>query len=155
SLEVVSVDGRRVRARAVEGGLLSDHKGINLPGVAVSVPAMSEKDVEDLRWALGVGADWLAMSFVRRADDVEQARAVMAEMGVWIPVMAKIEKPQGVQNLEEIVRSFDGIMVARGDLGVELPLEEVPLVQTRAIELARREAKPVIVATQMLESMIS
>jgi pyruvate kinase len=136
------------------GGTVSNNKGINLPGVAVSVPAMSEKDKEDLRWALGLRADMIALSFVRSADDIKDVHAIMDEAGVRLPVIAKIEKPQAVQNLTEIIRAFDGVMVARGDLGVELPLEEVPLVQKEAVEIARRNAKPVIVATQVLESMI-
>ena len=154
ALDCVKVDGPRVVTTVVEGGRVSDHKGINLPGVAVSVPALSEKDVEDLRWALQLRADLIALSFVRSADDVKDVRRIMDEEGVRLPVLAKIEKPQAVDNLSEIVEAFDGIMVARGDLGVELPLEDVPLVQIRAITLARRSAKPVIVATQMLESMI-
>jgi len=154
ALECIRVDGPRVVTRVVEGGKVSNNKGINLPGVAVSVPAMSEKDVEDLRWALHLRADLIALSFVRSADDVRGVRAIMDEEGVQLPVLAKIEKPQAVDRLGEIVDAFDGIMVARGDLGVELPLEDVPLVQTRSIALARRAAKPVIVATQMLESMI-
>jgi pyruvate kinase len=143
-----------VVTQVVEGGRVSDHKGINLPGVAVSVPALSDKDVEDLRWALRLRADLIALSFVRTADDAKDVRRIMDEEGVHLPVLAKIEKPQAVDRLDEIVQAFDGIMVARGDLGVELPLEDVPLVQTRAISLARRAAKPVIVATQMLESMV-
>ncbi|MGH8971101.1 MAG: pyruvate kinase, partial [Actinomycetes bacterium] len=154
-LECVGVDGQRVLTRVVEGGMVSDHKGINLPGVEVSVPAVSDKDVADLRWALHLQADMIALSFVRRPEDVDTVRAVMAEEGIHLPVLAKIEKPQAVDRLEDIVRAFDGIMVARGDLGVELPLEDVPLVQRRAIALARHYAKPVIVATQMLESMLS
>lgn len=136
-------------------GYVSDHKGINLPGVAVSVPALSEKDREDLRWALRVGADLIALSFVRSAADFDDVREIMEEEGKRIPVIAKIEKPQAVANLLDIINAFDGVMVARGDLGVEMPLDEVPLVQKRAIELARRSAKPVIVATQVLESMIT
>ena len=154
AVEVTAVEGPRVTTRVIEGGTVSNHKGLNLPGVAVSVPAMSDKDEADLRWALKLRADWIALSFVRSAKDIETVRAVMDEEGVRLPVIAKIEKPQAVDNLIEIVRAFDGIMVARGDLGVELPLEQVPLVQKRAVELARRQAKPVIVATQMLESMI-
>ncbi len=136
-------------------GRVSNHKGINLPGVAVSVPALSEKDIEDLRWALRLRADWIALSFVRSGRDFEHVRRVMEEEGVYLPVIAKIEKPQAVANLDEIIDAFDGFMVARGDLGVEMPLENVPLAQKRIIELARLHAKPVIVATQMLESMIS
>ncbi|MCF3107092.1 pyruvate kinase [Streptomyces roseoverticillatus] len=154
TLEVVEVDGPRVRTIVIEGGMVSDHKGLNLPGVAVSVPALSDKDVEDLRWALGIGADVIALSFVRSADDVADVHRVMDEEGRRRPVIAKIEKPQAVENLDGIIAAFDGIMVARGDLGVEMPLETVPIVQKRAIKLAKRNAKPVIVATQMLDSMI-
>ena len=135
-------------------GYVSNNKGINLPGVAVNVPALSEKDEDDLRWAIGIGADMIALSFVRNASDVIRVHEIMDEEGKRLPVIAKIEKPQAVEALEEIIDAFDGIMVARGDLGVELPFEQVPLVQKRAIELARRWAKPVIVATQMLETMI-
>ena len=154
-LEAIDVDDRQVMTRVVEGTELSDSKGINLPGVAVSVPALSDKDVADLRWALRLGVDLVALSFVRSAGDANAVRMVMSEGGVRLPVLAKIEKPQAVDDLDAIVDAFDGIMIARGDLGVELPLERVPLVQKRAIDLARRNAKPVIVATQMLESMMS
>lgn len=150
--EVTDTD---VITRVVVGGPVSNNKGINLPGVAVSVPALSEKDVEDLRWALHLQADMIALSFVRDAADVQLVHKVMDEEGVKVPVIAKIEKPQAVANLDEIIEAFDGFMVARGDLGVELPLEEVPLVQKLIVDEARRNAKPVIVATQMLESMIS
>ena len=154
-LRVREIDGGDVRTVVEIGGTLSDNKGINLPGVDVSAPAMSAKDVEDLRWALALPVDLIALSFVRRASDVDDVRKVMNEVGVWVPVIAKIEKPQAIENLDEIVDAFDAFMVARGDLGVELPLEEVPLVQKQIIDKARRNAKPVIVATQMLESMIS
>ncbi|KNB52632.1 pyruvate kinase [Streptomyces caatingaensis] len=154
TLEVTEVDGPRVHTVVLEGGMVSDHKGLNLPGVAVSVPALSEKDVEDLRWAIRTGADIVALSFVRNADDVHDVHRVMDEEGRRLPVIAKIEKPQAVENLDGIVAAFDGLMVARGDLGVEMPLETVPIVQKRAIKLAKRNAKPVIVATQMLDSMI-
>ena len=154
-VEVVETDGTVVTTRVVVAGAVSNNKGINLPGVAVNVPALSEKDEADLRWGLRTGADIIALSFVRNASDVTRVHEIMAEEGVKVPVIAKIEKPQAVDALEEIVDAFDGIMVARGDLGVELPLEAVPIVQKRAIEAARRMAKPVIVATQMLESMIS
>ena len=154
-LEVLEVDGTDVRTKVVTGGRISDHKGINLPGVPVSVPAMSEKDIEDLRWALHLTVDFIALSFVRSARDVEDVREVMREEGVLLPVIAKIEKPQAIENLDEVIKAFDGFMVARGDLGVECPLEDVPFLQKRVIEKARRNAKPVIVATQMLESMIS
>ena len=155
TVEVVEVKGNDVVTKVVQPGTVSNNKGINLPGVAVSVPALSEKDKEDLRWGLRAGADFIALSFVRNAADVDDVHAIMDEVGFRIPVIAKIEKPQAVENLQEIVNAFDGIMVARGDLGVELPIEEVPLVQKRCIELAREAAKPVIVATQMLDSMIT
>jgi len=154
-LRVLEVDGRDVHTEVEVGGAVSDHKGINLPGIAVSVPALSEKDEEDLRWALGVSVDFIALSFVRTGSDVDRVREIMREEGVSLPVIAKIEKPQAIDNLDEVVQAFDGFMVARGDLGVECPLEQVPLLQKRVVEKARRNAKPVIVATQMLESMIS
>jgi pyruvate kinase len=154
-LEVTGVSGSRVRTTVRVGGTISDHKGINLPGVAVSAPPLTEKDEADLRWAIGLGADMIAMSFVRHPSDAEAARKILDEAGARLPLIAKIEKPEAVSALADIVDAFDGIMVARGDLGVELPLEQVPMVQKRAIALAREKARPVIVATQMLESMIS
>lgn len=154
TLRAVEVTPTDVVTEVVEGGTISNNKGINLPGVPVSVPALSEKDEDDLRWGLRVGADWIALSFVRDARDVIRCHEIMEDESIRRPVLAKIEKPQAVANLREIIRAFDGIMVARGDLGVEMPLEEVPLVQKQAVALARREAKPVIVATQVLESMI-
>ena len=154
-LRVLETDGTVVTTEVVVAGTVSNNKGINLPGVAVNVPALSEKDEADLRWGLRLGADYIALSFVRDADDVTRVHEIMAEAGRRVPVIAKIEKPQAVDNLEAIIDAFDGIMVARGDLGVELPLEAVPIVQKHAVELSRRMAKPVIVATQMLESMIS
>jgi pyruvate kinase len=155
SLEVEEVTDTDVVTRVLVGGPVSNHKGLNLPGVAVSVPALSGKDLDDLRWGLRLGADMVALSFVRSAADVEDVRRIMGEEGIRVPVIAKIEKPQAVENLDEIIGAFDGFMVARGDLGVELPLSDVPLVQKQVVERARRRAKPVIVATQMLESMIS
>ena len=155
TVEVTSVTKTDVITKVIEPGAVSNNKGINLPGVAVSVPALSEKDIDDLRWGLKAGADFIALSFVRSADDIKDVHRIMDEEGIRVPVIAKIEKPQAVLNLDEIVEAFDGIMVARGDLGVELPIEDVPLVQKHCIELARNAAKPVIVATQMLESMIS
>lgn len=154
-LRATAVDATTVTCIVEYGGQVSNNKGINLPGVAVNVPALSEKDEVDLRWALKLGADMIALSFVRNAKDIVRVHEIMAEEGTFLPVIAKIEKPQAVAALEEIIDAFDGVMVARGDLGVELPLEQVPLVQKRAVELARRWAKPVIVATQMLESMIT
>jgi pyruvate kinase len=155
-LDVTGVSGSRVYLRVVVGGKISDHKGINLPGINVSAPALPEKDEQDLRWALATGVDMVAMSFVRHPDDALLARKIMQEMGrPGVPLIAKIEKPEAVNVLPDIVDAFDGIMVARGDLGVEMPLEQVPAIQERAIKLARERARPVIVATQMLESMIS
>ncbi|MFX0538745.1 pyruvate kinase [Ornithinimicrobium sp. Y1847] len=153
-LRATHVDDQDVRSEVVVGGVVSNNKGINLPGTAVSVPAMSEKDEEDLRWAIRSGVDFIALSFVRSAADVEPVHRIMEEEGRKLPVIAKIEKPQAVENLDEIIDAFDGVMVARGDLGVELPLEQVPLVQKDAIQKCREKAKPVIVATQVLESMI-
>ena len=155
TVEVTQVSGNDVITKVIEPGVVSNNKGINLPGVAVSVPALSEKDIDDLRWGLKAGADFIALSFVRSADDIKDVHRIMDEEGIRVPVIAKIEKPQAVENLVSIVDAFDGIMVARGDLGVELPIEDVPLVQKRCVELARDAAKPVIVATQMLDSMIS
>jgi pyruvate kinase len=154
-LRVVKVDDTDVTTRVEVSGKVSDHKGLNLPGVAVSVPALSEKDKDDLRWALRTSVDFVALSFVRSAADVEDVRAIMREEGVMLPIIAKIEKPQAIDNLDEIIKAFDAFMVARGDLGVECPLEDVPFLQKRVIDKARRNAKPVIVATQMLESMIT
>ncbi|HET6625562.1 MAG TPA: pyruvate kinase [Nocardioidaceae bacterium] len=154
-LEVTAVTDTDVETKVIVPGPVSDNKGINLPGVAVSVPALSTKDVEDLRWALHLTVDFIALSFVRSAKDAEDVRKIMAEENVFLPVIAKIEKPQAIDNLDEVVEAFDGFMVARGDLGVECPLEDVPFLQKQVIERARRNAKPVIVATQMLESMIS
>jgi pyruvate kinase len=154
-LRVTAVEGPRVVTRVEVGGVVSNNKGLNLPGVAVSVPALSDKDEADLRFALRLRADMIALSFVRSASDIDAVHKIMDEEGVRLPVIAKIEKPQAVENLEEIVRAFDGIMVARGDLGVEMPLDQVPMVQKRAVELARRAAKPVIVATQVLDSMMT
>ena len=155
TVQVTKVSGNDVITTVIQPGVVSNNKGLNLPGVAVSVPALSDKDKADLRWGLKAGADFIALSFVRSAADLKDVHAIMDEVGVRIPVIAKIEKPQAVENLQEIVDAFDGIMVARGDLGVELPIEEVPMVQKRCITLARESAKPVIVATQMLDSMIS
>lgn len=153
-LQAVSSGAEDVVTTVLVGGAVSNNKGINLPGVAVSAPALSEKDEDDLRWALSMQCDFIALSFVRNASDVLRAHEIMAEEGFSCPVIAKIEKPEAVEQLDEIVNAFDGIMVARGDLGVELPPETVPIIQKHAIELGRKMAKPVIVATQMLESMI-
>ena len=155
TVQVVEVKGNDVVTKVIQPGSVSNNKGLNLPGVAVSVTALSEKDIADLKWGLTAGADFIALSFVRSAADVKDVHRIMDEIGVRIPVIAKIEKPQAVANLQEIVDAFDGIMVARGDLGVELPIEDVPMVQKQCITMARESAKPVIVATQMLDSMIT
>ena len=155
TLKATEVTATTVTTVVEIAGPVSNNKGINLPGVAVNVPALSEKDEDDLRWAIRLGVDMIALSFVRNASDIVRVHEIMTEEGKFLPTIAKVEKPQAVDALEEIIDAFDGIMVARGDLGVELPFEQVPLVQKRAIELSRRWAKPVIVATQMLESMIS
>lgn len=154
ALEVVQVKDGDVYCRVLEGGPVSDNKGLSLPGVNLSVPALSAKDAADLRFALSLRVDVVAMSFVRSPLDITLAHRVMDEVGARLPVIAKLEKPEAVQRLDEIVDAFDGMMVARGDLGVEMPLEQVPIVQKRAVHLAREVAKPCIVATQMLESMM-
>ncbi len=151
---VEHIDGNDVVCTVTEGGPVSNNKGLSMPGMAFSVPAMSEKDIADLEFALTLGVDLVALSFVRSPADAHLVHEVMDRVGRRVPVIAKLEKPEAVENLEAIVMAFDAIMVARGDLGVELPLEEVPLVQKKAIQIARENAKPVIVATQMLESMI-
>jgi len=158
NVALIAVDienGTDVICDVAEGGVVSDNKGLSLPGVSVSVPAMSEKDAEDLEFALRLGVDYIALSFVRAPEDVKLVHRVMDEVGIRVPVIAKVEKPEAVDRLADIVSAFDGVMVARGDLGVEMPLEQVPIVQKRAIRICRDNAKPVIVATQMLESMIS
>jgi len=154
-VRVTAVHGTEVETCVEVPGTISDNKGMNLPGTPVSVPALTEKDERDLRWALDIGADVVALSFVRSAADYDEVRRVMDAAGRVVPVIAKIEKPQAVDSLADVVRAFDAIMVARGDLGVELALDRVPLVQKDAVCLARRAAKPVVVATQVLESMMA
>ncbi|GAA0425456.1 pyruvate kinase [Actinoplanes capillaceus] len=154
AIEVTGVDGEDIHCLVTEGGPVSNNKGVSLPNVAVSVPALSDKDEEDLRFALALGVDLVALSFVRAPEDINLVHKIMDEEGRRVPVIAKVEKPEAVDHLEAIVLAFDGVMVARGDLGVELPLDQVPLVQKRAVQLCRENAKPVIVATQMLDSMI-
>ncbi|WP_084487565.1 pyruvate kinase [Nocardia sienata] len=153
-LEVIRVEGNDVVCEVTEGGPVSNNKGVSLPGMDVSVPALSDKDIEDLEFALNLGVDFIALSFVRSPADIELVHDVMDRVGRRVPVIGKLEKPEAIDNLEAVVLAFDAVMVARGDLGVELPLEQVPIVQKRAIQMARENAKPVIVATQMLESMI-
>src|SRR6202451_2616007 len=154
-LVVDHIEGDDVVCRVTEGGPVSNNKGMSLPGMSVSAPPLSEKDIDDLEFAMHLGVDMVALSFVRSPSDVELVHEVMDRVGRRVPVIAKLEKPEAIDNLEAIVLAFDAIMVARGDLGVELPLEQVPLVQKRAIQIARENAKPVIVATQMLDSMIN
>src|SRR3954447_22347326 len=158
NVALIAVDienGTDVICDVTEGGVVSDNKGLSLPGVSVSVPALSEKDAEDLEFALRLGVAYIAPSFVRAPADVKLVHRGMDAVGIRLPVIAKVEKPEAVDRLEDIVSAFDGVMVARGDLGVEMPLEQVPMVQKRAVQICRDNAKPVIVATQMLESMIS
>ena len=149
-LVCTQVEGNDVVCRVTEGGPVSNNKGVSLPGMDISVPALSEKDKEDLRFALRLGVDIIALSFVRSPADVELVHEIMDEVGRRVPVVAKLEKPEAVDALESIILAFDAVMVARGDLGVEIPLEQVPAVQKRVIQIARENAKPVIVATQML-----
>jgi pyruvate kinase len=152
-LRVERVRGQEVSCQVVNGGALGEHKGINLPGVNLRVPALTAKDKEDLKFALGQGADYIAVSFVRRPEDVQFAKRLIRRMRKETPVIAKLEKPEAIENLEEILRVSDGVMVARGDLGVEMSPERVPVVQKAIIARAREFRRPVITATQMLESM--
>lgn len=149
-LEVSAISGKEVRCRVVVGGVLSDHKGINLPGTPVSIPALTPKDIEDLQFGLAHEVDYVALSFVRSADDIR----LIKKYAPATPVIAKLEKPQAVDRVDEIAQLAEGVMIARGDLGVEMPLERVPLIQKSAIERTSHYGKIAIVATQMLESMI-
>ena len=153
-LRVTGVDGTEIRCQVIHGGTLKDRKGINLPGVHVSAPSLTPKDRRDAVFALALGVDYLALSFVRRASDVEDLKQLIAGEGHSTPVISKIEKPEALDEIDAILDASDGIMVARGDLGVELPPEIVPIIQGQLVHRARMCAKPVIVATQMLESMI-
>lgn len=153
ALEAEKIEGEDVHCRVLEGGWLRDHKGLNLPGINVAAPSLTEKDIEDLKFALSAGVDYVALSFVRRAEDIEAARTIMAAAGTRVPLIAKIEKPQAVDDLDRIIGACDGVMVARGDLGVEVPPERVPLLQKRIIAAANASGILVITATQMLESM--
>jgi pyruvate kinase len=151
-LRVLRVAGRDVTAKVEVGGLLKDHKGLNLPGAAISVPTITEKDAEDLAFGQELGVDYVALSFVRSAQDIHEARKHVAKLKT--PLIAKIEKPQAVADLEAIAAAADGVMIARGDLGVEMPLEQLPGIQKRAVALVNRMGGLVIVATEMLESMV-
>jgi len=154
ALRVTSVTDDSVRCKVVVGGPLAEHKGINLPGVLVSAPALTAKDRRDLRLGLQLGVDAVALSFVRRAADVKAARRIVRRHRLDTPIIAKIEQPEAVRELDAILDAADGVMVARGDLGVEMPPEEVPVLQKQIIREANRRGKPVITATQMLESMV-
>jgi pyruvate kinase len=151
-LQVLEVEDRRIVAEVQVGGTLSDNKGVNVPDVVIPIPALTEKDRTDLQFALDQNADWIALSFVQRPEDVAEARALIGEKAA---LMAKIEKPAAIDRLSDIIALSDGVMVARGDLGVELPPEAVPPLQNKIIACARQFGKPVVVATQMLESMIN
>jgi pyruvate kinase len=154
ALRVLGVDGATVRTEVTLGGTLSNNKGINLPDADLSIPALTDKDVEDLKFGARIGVDWVAMSFVRSRDDLLLARHYLAREGSSAKLMAKIEKPGAVERFAEILREVDGVMVARGDLGVEMPPERVPQIQKKLIRACREAGKPVVTATQMLESMI-
>ncbi|MGA8154099.1 MAG: pyruvate kinase [Terriglobales bacterium] len=153
-LRVLRVRGRDIECEVVNGGQLGEHKGINLPGVALSIPALTEKDRADLEFGLKIGVDMVAVSFVRSAADLRLVKQLITAYGSEVPVIAKLEKPQALENLEEIFQAADGVMVARGDLGVEMPPEKVPVIQKHVIRRSAVWRKPVIIATQMLESMI-
>jgi len=154
-LTVLRVDAEQIHCRVKVGGQLKDRKGINLPGVKVSAPAMTEKDFADLEFAIAQKLDWVALSFVRTAAEVSDLKQLLSERHSAIKVIAKIEKPEAVDNFSAILEATDGVMVARGDLGVEVPSEQVPLIQKRIIHECNQQGKPVITATQMLESMIA
>ncbi len=153
-LKVLDADGIKARCRVVRGGVVSDKKGINLPGVQLSTPSLTRRDMENLQAGIEAGVDLVALSFVRRSSDVLRLRLFLEEKGANLPIVAKIEKPEAVENIKDILAESDGVMVARGDLGVECPMEQVPFIQKSIIEQARRAGKFVITATQMLESMI-
>jgi pyruvate kinase len=152
-LEVVRTDAERVTARVTAGGTLCPNKGLNLPDTPLTIAALTQRDRDALAVAARAGVDWLALSFVRQADAADELRRAAREAGLAVPVLAKMERPEAVARAAEIVATFDGIMVARGDLGVEIPLERVPTVQKQLISLARYAGKPVITATDMLDSM--
>lgn len=154
SMEVLKATDTEVKCRVLNGGILMDRKKLNLPGCALSLPALSEQDVADITFGVKNGIDFIAASFIRKAEDVLQIRGVLERLGARTPIIAKIENGEGVENIDAILQVADGVMVARGDLGVEIPAEEVPLIQKLIIKKANRLGKPVITATQMLESMV-
>jgi len=154
-LEALDSSGTEIRCKVRVGGVLKSHQGLNLPEASLPIPTVTEKDLADLRFGLAQGVDWVAMSFVRRAEDLAPLRRVMEEEGRAVGLIAKIEKHEAVGHLEEIIAAADGVMVARGDLGIEVPLDRVPILQKQIIAACRRAGKPVITATQMLESMVS
>jgi pyruvate kinase len=153
-LRVRTLDGNDVECEVINGGLLGEHKGINIPGTALTVPSLTEKDRRDLEFGLKHGVDYVALSFVRSAADILTVKDLIATLGSKVPVVAKLEKPQAIEQLDEILEAADAVMIARGDLGVELPAEKVPVIQKQVIRRASEYRKPVITATQMLESMI-
>jgi pyruvate kinase len=153
-LKAIKKTSNGLLCKIIRGGLLKSHKGVNLPGTRLSLPSLSHKDKEDLRFGIQQGVDYIALSFVRTANDVLQTRRFIRSLGADTPIIAKIEKPEAIQNLDAIIETADGVMVARGDLGVEMSPEQVPLLQKKIIEACNQAEKPVITATQMLESMI-
>ncbi|MCS7266103.1 MAG: pyruvate kinase [Armatimonadetes bacterium] len=153
-LETIFTDGVRVKCKVIRGGVVKSRKGINLPGAKLAVPILSEEDLRDLRNGIQAGTDFVAMSFVRSAEDIETLRMAIQAHGADVPIIAKLERPEAIERLDEILKAADGVMVARGDLGVEMPLEKVPIAQKRIIAEANRKFVPVITATQMLESMM-
>ena len=150
SLQVVKLAEKHIETKVLTGGVLSDRKGLNVPSVALPISAMTTKDREDLSFGLNLGIDWVALSFVQRPDDILEARELIKDRA---GIISKLEKPQAIQHLEEIVQLSDAIMVARGDLGVEMPPEEVPSIQKQIVRCCRKAGKPVVIATQMLDSM--
>src|SRR5690606_16498407 len=151
---VIDTDGKNVNCTVVHGGILKSRKGINLPNTKVSAPSLTEKDIEDLAFGLEQEVDWIALSFVRSAEDIIDLRKRIEAKGKFCKIVAKIEKPEALENIDAIIEATDAIMVARGDLGVEVPMEIVPLWQKRIVEKCKVACKPVIIATQMMESMI-
>jgi len=153
-LKVLRIQGEDIVCRVLHGGPLSSHKGVNLPGASLPLPSLTGKDRADLNFGIAQGVDWIALSFVRSAEDIRQIKSLVAAQGADIPVLAKIEKHEAIRHLDEILQTADGAMVARGDLGIEVPMQEVPLLQKRIIAKCNELGKPVITATQMLDSMV-